>query len=446
MIILGAGPAGLVLGNLLAAAGIDCVVLERAAGADVQTRARAGFLAANTVRILDRHGLAEGLHRRGRPHSVCEFRTEERRFRLDYGSLGRGERHTVYPQQELVTDLVTRYTALGGRIRFRTEALAVLDADGARPSVTVRGPDGRPGRWEGRYVAGCDGRHGAARRSLPPGAVRRRHRDHGVSWLGLLAEAPPSLDAVGYAVHDRGFAGHMARTADVTRYYLQCPRGTPADAWSDDQVWAELDLRMRAERYGPLRRGPLLQRTVFDLESDVLEPLRHGTLLLAGDAAGLLSPSAAKGANLAVLEAELLAHALIRALAHGDHEGLDAYSARCLPHIRRAQRFSRWMIRLLHDVPDTGAGALSDMPGTGAGPLPDIPGTGAGPLPHIPGAGEDSPPDVPGTNEGSPPDIPGTGAGSPSPFPDDLTKPACLETLRTSRAEQDWFAENYVGI
>ncbi|MFF6975150.1 4-hydroxybenzoate 3-monooxygenase [Streptomyces tsukubensis] len=380
VIVLGAGPAGLLLGNLLLAAGVDCVVLERSAEADVRTRARAGFLAANTVRILDRHGLGDGLHRSGRTHSLCEFRTGDGRFRLDYGSLGRGERHTVYPQQELVGDLLTEYTGRGGRIRFGTEALAVRDADGVRPSVTVRGPDGRPGRWQGRYVAGCDGRHGAARRSLPPGAVRRHHRDHGISWLGLLAEAPPSLDAVGYAVHPAGFAGHMARTADITRYYLQCPRGTAPDDWSEDRIWAELELRMR----GPLRRGALIQRTVVDLESDVLEPLRHGSLFLAGDAASLLSPSAAKGANLAVLEAELLARALTDDLLHGDSEGLDAYSARCLARIRRAQDFSQWMIRLLHDLPENSSQH------------------------HI--------------------------------------RRPCLETLRTSRAEQDWFAEQYVGV
>ncbi|MFI6846183.1 4-hydroxybenzoate 3-monooxygenase [Kitasatospora sp. NPDC050467] len=387
MVILGAGPAGLLLGNLLHRNGIDCAVLERADRMHVQTRARAGFLAAETVRTLDRHGLAEGLHRRGRRHGSCEFRTDDGRFRLDYGSLGRGEQHTVYPQQDLVTDLLTQYLDAGGRIHFETEALAVLDASGPRPSVTVRGADGRPGRWRAGYVAGCDGRHGATRRSLPPGAVRH-HRDHGVSWLGLLVEAPPSLDAVGYAVHDRGFAGHMARTPEITRYYLQCERGTPADAWSEEQIWDELDLRMRAGDYGPLNRGRILQRAVVDLESDVVEPLRHGSLLLAGDAAGLISPSAAKGANLAVLEAELLARALIDDLAHGDGDALSRYSARALARIWRAQEFSQWMIRLLHSSP---------------------------------------------------------GSDGESLFRDSLRR-SRIESLRTSRTHQDWFAENYVGL
>ncbi|WP_042377801.1 4-hydroxybenzoate 3-monooxygenase [Streptacidiphilus melanogenes] len=392
MVILGAGPAGLVLGNLLLASGIDCVVLERADRAHVQTRARAGYLAANTVRILEEHGLAEGLRRGGVPHAVCEFRSGDGRFRLDYGSIGPAGAHTVYPQQELVTDLLTHYLDAGGRLEFETEAVAVLDADGTRPSVVVRTADGegqgRNGRWRGRYVAGCDGRHGAARRSLPAGVVRH-HRDHGVTWLGLLAEAPPSLDAVGYAVHRRGFAGHMARTSEVTRYYLQIERGGPADAWSEQRIWDELALRMRAADYGPLRRGPIVQRAVVDLESDVLEPLRRGSLFLVGDAASLLSPSAAKGANLAVLEAEILARALVDDLAHGNPEGLDRYSARCLEHIWRAQEFSHWMIQLLHSPP---------------GP-----------------------------------------ADGETLFHDALAR-SRLETLRTSRTHQQWFAEGYVGV
>ncbi|MFK0223189.1 4-hydroxybenzoate 3-monooxygenase [Streptomyces vinaceus] len=394
VIVLGAGPAGLVLANLLHAAGIDCVLLERASPTHVRTRARAGFLAPNTARILDRHGLADGLHRRGTRHGTCEFRTRGGRFRLDYGALGQGGQHHVYPQQYLVADLLAHYLDHGGRIRFHTEALAVgdADADGTRPYVTTREPDGRPTRWTARYVAGCDGRHGAARRSLPPGAVRRHHHDHGVTWLGLLAEAPPSLDAVGYAVHDRGFAGHMARTPDITRYYLQWQRGLPADAWPEQRIWDELDVRMRAADHGPLHRGPLRERGIFDLTCDVVEPLRHGSLFLAGDAASLLAPAAAKGANLAVLEAEILAEALTGALTRGDTAGVDGYSDRCLEHIWRAQEFTGWMTRLLHAPPDPGEGE-------GAGPS----------------------------------------------FQAALRR-SRLASLRTSRVHQEWFAENYVGV
>jgi p-hydroxybenzoate 3-monooxygenase len=390
VVVLGAGPAGLVLGNLLLQNGIDCVLLERETRDRVQTRARAGFLAANTVRILDRHGLAAGLRRRGREHGTCEFRTEDGRFTLNYAGLGRGEPHTVYPQQDLVTDLLTQFLDAGGRVHFSTEAQAVLDADSSAPRVTAREPDGGTTQWRARYVAGCDGRHGAARRSLPPGAVRRHHSDHRVTWLALLAAAPPSLDAVGYAVHPRGFAGHMARSPEVTRYYLQCERGTSPESWSEDRIWDELALRMRADRYGPLRRGTVIERGTVDFESDVLDPLRYGSLVVAGDAASLISPCAAKGANLAVLEAELLARAFIADLAHGDPEPLAAYSVQCLAYIRRAQDFSRWMIRLLHGSPDAvGTSGVSAM---------------------------------------------------------DTHQRSELETLRTSRARQDWFADRYVGL
>ncbi|MEU5219681.1 4-hydroxybenzoate 3-monooxygenase [Streptomyces sp. NPDC020807] len=387
VVIVGAGPAGLVLANLLLRAGVDCVVLERSGRDDVENRARAGFLAPETVRVLQRHGLDGGLSRRGQQHGVCEFRTVDGRFRLDYERLGKGEPHTVYPQHELVADLLGQYVDAGGRVRFDTEAVSIDDIGGSAPTVTVREADGRTVRWRGRYVAACDGRHGAGRRALPPGAVRRHHRDHGVSWLGLLAEAPPSIDAVGYAVHPRGFAGHMARSADITRYYLQCARGTRPESWTDKDIWDELDLRMRAEEFGPLTRGRVIQRTVIDLESDVLEPLRHGALFLVGDAAALISPSAAKGANLAVLEAEILALALVADLNDGDPEPLTHYSARALDHIWRAQEFSHWMIRLLHAATGTDDAAFQEG------------------LRH-----------------------------------------SRMASLRTSAGHQDWFAENYVGM
>ncbi|MFI6151432.1 4-hydroxybenzoate 3-monooxygenase [Kitasatospora sp. NPDC051170] len=387
VVVLGAGVAGLTLANLLQTAGVECVVLERATRDHVQTRARAGFLAPGTVRALERHGLAEGLRRRGVPHGTCEFRTRSGAFRLDYRQLGLREHHTVYPQQDLVTDLLAHYLAGGGEVRFETRAVSVDGADGERPTVTVRDAEGRPGRWGARYVAGCDGRHGAARDSLPPTA-RRHRRDHGVTWLGLLAEAPPSLDAVGYALHERGFAGHMARTPEITRYYLQCAPGTPADAWSEQRIWDELDRRMYAAEHGPLRRGPVVQRSVIALESDVVEPLRHGSLLLAGDAASLLSPSGAKGANLAVLEAELLAGALVDDLVHGEPASLEQYSRRSLEYIWRAQEFSHWMVQLLHAPSESESEASFET----------------------------------------------------------ALRDARIDALRTSRTHQDWFAENYLGL
>ncbi|WP_410665871.1 4-hydroxybenzoate 3-monooxygenase [Amycolatopsis sp. lyj-84] len=377
VLIVGAGPAGLVVGNLLRAAGIDCLILERKSREYVENRARAGFLAANSVRVLDGNGLADGLLANGVRHDTCAFRAEQGEFELKYGELGGGEVHTVYPQQFLVTDLIAEFLARGGEIRFETEVSSV---SGTEATIIA---DDRLLRAE--YIAGCDGRHGVSRRSVPAKVFQR---DHAISWLAILAEAPPSMSAIGYALHERGFAGHMARTPTVTRYYLEVPRGEDPDTWTDDRVWDELHLRMRGERYGALKRGPVIERRIVDLGSHVMDTIQRGKLFLAGDAASLISPAAAKGANLALMEAEILAKALIAAHETDDTTALDRYSAECLPRIWRAQEFSHWMIGLLH---------------------------------------------------------------SPAGYDDEALfqralRDARLESLRVSRAHQDFFAENYVGI
>ncbi|MER5523471.1 4-hydroxybenzoate 3-monooxygenase [Streptomyces sp. NPDC002677] len=379
VVIVGAGPAGLVLGNLLLDRGVDCVILERRGRDAVEGRARAGFLAPHSVRILTENGLAAGLLARGQTHTTCLFRSDRGEFSLDYGKLGLGEPHTVYPQQELVRDLVAEYLRRGGEIRFGAEAEEVTDG-----RVRVRGG----ADVTGRYVAGCDGHRGIGRAALTAHGARTARWDHGVSWLAVLVAAPPSLPAVGYALHERGFAGHMARTASVTRYYLQCPRGTDPAEWSEDRIWTELATRMRTAEFGPLREGAVLEKTLVDLRSDVLETLGAGRLWLAGDSAGLISPSAAKGANLAILQAESLARALESAVAHGDEAGLARYAGSCLPRIWHAHEFSQWMSTLLHG--------------------PD---------------GDD--------------DTARYGRA---------LQYARLESLRTSRSHQDFFAENYTGI
>ncbi|WP_217551644.1 4-hydroxybenzoate 3-monooxygenase [Streptomyces sp. GbtcB6] len=387
VVIVGAGPAGLVLGNLLLDRGIDCVILERRDRAAVEGRARAGFLAAHSVRVLTEHGLSAGLLARGKTHTTCLFRSDRGEFTLDYGKSGLGEPHTVYPQQELVRDLIAEYLRRGGEIRFGAEAEEVAGeaaGEAAEGRVRVRGG----ADVTGRYVAGCDGHRGIGRAALTAHGTRTARRDHGVSWLAVLVAAPPSLEAVGYALHERGFAGHMARTAAVTRYYLQCPRGTAPADWSEDRIWTELATRLRTAEFGPLRHGAVLEKAVVDLRSDVLESPGAGRLWLAGDAAGLISPSAAKGANLAILQAELLARALEGALAHGDGTGLARYAADCLPRVWRAHEFSHWMSGLLH------------------GP-----------------AGEEDE----------------ARYGRALQY-------ARLESLRTSRTHQDFFAENYTGI
>ncbi|MEV6911568.1 4-hydroxybenzoate 3-monooxygenase [Amycolatopsis sp. NPDC051071] len=377
VLILGAGPAGLVLGNLLRAAGIDCLILERRSREHVENRSRAGFLAANSVRVLTENGLADGLLRNGAEHDTCAFRSDRAEFELNYRELGRGEVHTVYPQQFLVTDLIAEFLSRGGEIRFGAEVSSVSGTD-----ATVIADDLL---LRAKYIAGCDGRRGVSRRSVP---ARVFPRDHGISWLALLAEAPPSMSATGYAIHERGFAGHMTRTSTVTRYYLEVPRGEDPDDWTDERVWDELNLRMRAEQYGPLKQGAIVERRIVDMGSHVMDKIQRGNLFLVGDAASLISPAAAKGANLAVLEAEILARALIAAHRKKDTAPLDRYSAECLPRIWHAQEFSHWLINLLH------------------GP---------------------------------------SGHDDEAVFQRAL-RDARLESLRVSRAHQDFFAENYVGI
>jgi len=379
VLIVGAGPAGLVLGNLLRANGIDTLILERGSRERVQTRARAGFLGANSARVLTEHGLDAGLRQRGQWHYKCAFRDSDGQFELNYAALGRGEVHTVYPQQDLVTDLIAEYLDRGGRLRFDVTVTSVDPA-----TATVRHLDGQS---QGRFLIGCDGSNGVTRAAMPASAVRHA-RDHGIAWLAVLAQAPPSMSAVTYAMHDNGFAGHMARSPEITRYYLQVsPDDSPA-AWPDERVWAELNTRMRVDEFGPLRQGPIVERRIVRLRSDVVDPMRHGRMFLAGDAASLISPSAAKGANLAIMQAEVLARALTDAVATGDERGLAEYSRTCLPRIWRAQEFSHWMITLLHGPTATG-----------------------------PDAGFQR-----------------------------VLRRARLDSLRDSRAHQDFFAENYVGI
>ncbi|MFI7002356.1 4-hydroxybenzoate 3-monooxygenase [Nocardia sp. NPDC050175] len=345
MLILGAGPAGLVLANILQAAGVESMVLERRSREQVQHRARAGFLAPDSVAILREHGLAAGLDAHGHTHDRCEFRTPAGSIDLRYSELGSGRVHTVYPQQDLVTDLIEEYLRRGGTLRFDTTVERIDDIHTDRPTVVARDETGRELRFAARYLAGCDGARGVARTAVP---ARTASRDHGITWLALLAQAPPAGDSVIYGVHDAGFAGHMPRTAEVTRYYLQCDPATDPEHFSEQQIWAELRRRLAAPGSPALVTGPIIERTLVRLRSQILDTLQAGRLFLVGDAATSISPSAAKGANLAIFGAQLLAGGLVDAMRNADETALQQYSAEYRPRIERAQEFSRWMIDLLH--------------------------------------------------------------------------------------------------
>jgi p-hydroxybenzoate 3-monooxygenase len=334
--IVGAGPAGLFAANVLVRAGIDCVVFERLAEDGVRARARAGQIEYRTVRLLDRHGLADGLLRRGTTMGTCEFRRSGKRHVLDYEALS-GAAHHSYPQQLLVGDLVDSLRAAGGEIRFGAPVESIRLAD--EPVVVTGGEEVRCG-----FVLGCDGFHGVAR--VAARGTRACGVDFGARWLAILAETPASGVEQIYGLHPEGFAGQMHRSSTVSRFYLQIPPDADAAAWDADAVWSQLDTRLAAEGE-PLARGPVIDSSVLELHSYVTEPMQAGRLFLAGDAAHIVTPAGGKGMNLALQDAAELTEGLLAHFRSGDPARLDAYSSTRLPRIWQTVEFSHWMLQLL---------------------------------------------------------------------------------------------------
>jgi p-hydroxybenzoate 3-monooxygenase len=363
VVIVGAGPAGLTVANLLRAASVDCVVLETESRQFIEQRPRAGFLEEWAVRALERRGLADRIVERAPTHTEFEFRFEGGRRRFRYTEIT-GHQHYVYPQPLLVTDLVREYADVrGGEILFGVRDVELHDIGTERPSVSYTDPEtGERRLLRCEFVAGCDGARGVTRTAMPDGSTTVARHDHGVGWLALLAEAPPSSDCVILGVHPRGFAGHMARSPEVTRYYLQCPPGDAPENWPDERVWSELHTRLAVDGAPPLTEGRLVEKRVLDMHNYVTEPMAHGRLYLAGDAAHLVAPIAAKGMNLALHDALLLGDALTAYCAKGDDSGLRGYSATALRRVWHYQEFSQWLSELYHG-PSSGdpfrAGAAS---------------------------------------------------------------------------------------
>ncbi|UZJ32444.1 4-hydroxybenzoate 3-monooxygenase [Streptomyces endophytica] len=346
--VVGAGPAGLTVANLLRAAGVDCVVLEAESREFIEQRPRAGFIEEWAVHALDRHGLAGRLLETAETQAQFEFRFDGRRHTFRTGELS-GRRHFVYPQPLLVTDLVAAYVdEAGGDARFGVRDVRLHDIDGDRPAVSYTDPrTGARHHIACDVIAGCDGARGVTRAAIPAGRTVLTRYDHGVAWLALLAEAPPSAEGVVFGIHERGFGAHMARSPEVTRYYLQVPPGADADDWPHARVWDELQTRLAAAGTPPLTEGPLREKVVLDMHNYVVEPMAYGRLYLAGDAAHLVAPIAAKGMNLALNDALLLAEALI-ARHHGDDSGLAGYSDACLRRVWQYLEFSQWLSEVLH--------------------------------------------------------------------------------------------------
>ena len=348
--ILGAGPSGLLLARLLHNAGIDCVVLEARDRAYVEQRQRAGVLEQSTVDVLRASGAGERLELEGMPHDGIELSWSGRRHRIDFPKLTGGKRVWVYAQTEVVKDLIKLQLADGAPLLFEANATSVTGADTDRPTIHYT-HEGEDRTLTCDYVVGCDGYHGVTRQAIPESALSTYERVYPFSWFGILADVPPSSDELIYAHSPRGFALLSMRSHTVSRLYLQVPNGTDPAAWTDEQIWDELDARFAVDADWKLARGPITQRAVLPLRSSVTEPMRWGRIFLAGDAAHIVPPTGAKGLNLAAADVTVLARAFEELKTTGSHQGLDAYSDTCLRRVWRAEQFSYFMTTTLHTDP-----------------------------------------------------------------------------------------------
>lgn len=345
--IVGAGPAGLSLALMLERAGIESVVIESQSREHVERRVRAGLLEQNTVDLMHELGVGERLAREGLLHEGIHLRGPGGTQRIDIAGLT-GRRITVYGQQEVVKDLIAARLAAGGEIHFEATATALGGLDDEQPSITFV-KDGETSELRCEAIAGCDGFHGVSRASIPDGELSEYEHVYPFAWLGILAEAEPATDELIYAWHENGFALYSMRSPRISRLYLQVPAGERIEDWSDERIWAELRLRLGGGE-DVLNEGPVIDRGVTAVRSYVCEPLRHGRLFLLGDAAHIVPPTGAKGLNLAVNDARLLATALAAWFAGGPEAGLDDYSKAALRRVWGVQDFSNYMTHLLHDL------------------------------------------------------------------------------------------------
>jgi p-hydroxybenzoate 3-monooxygenase len=346
--IIGAGPSGLLLSQLLHRAGIDSVVLEHRSRDYVLARVRAGVIEQGSVAILRDAGVAARLDREGIVHHGVAIAAGNEQLHIDFRPFNASV--TVYGQTELTKDLMQARDAAGGALLFAVADVALDDLDSRNPSVRYS-VAGEQRVLECDYVAGCDGFHGVSRKSIPEHVLRTHERVYPFGWLGVLAEAPPVSPELVYANHERGFALCSMRSSTRSRCYVQCPLDDDVAAWSDARFWDELRSRLPSGLGAALPIGPVLEKSIAPLRSFVAEPLRYGRLLLAGDAAHIVPPTGAKGLNLAVGDVRQLADALIAHYAERSEALLDGYSAAALRRIWRAERFSAWLTQVLHRFP-----------------------------------------------------------------------------------------------
>lgn len=353
VVIIGAGPAGLLLGQLLHQAGIDNTILEQRSADYVLGRIRAGVLEQVTVDLLEQAGAAQRMRAEGLPHDGIELLFGGQRHRIDLHALTGGKRVMVYGQTEVTRDLMQARAAAGLPTVYEAEQVTPLGYDGDRPQVTYQ-KDGRTHTLQADFIAGCDGFHGVCRASIAPERLRTFEKVYPFGWLGLLSDTPPVAPELIYAHTERGFALCSQRSATRSRYYLQVPLTEKVEDWSDEAFWSELRLRLDPEARERLVTGPSLEKSMAPLRSFVTEPMRFGRLFLAGDAAHIVPPTGAKGLNLAASDVGYLARALAQHYGERSDAGIDGYSAQCLARIWKAERFSWWMTSLLHRFPEAG--------------------------------------------------------------------------------------------
>jgi p-hydroxybenzoate 3-monooxygenase len=349
--IVGAGPAGLLLAHLLGREGIESVVLEDRSRDYVLQRVRAGVLEQGSVDLLREVGLADRLDREGLVHHGIELRFEGRGHRIALTDLTGGRSIWIYGQQELVKDLIAARRASGGLTRYEVEDVRLSEVDTTAPTLRFR-HDGDEHEVVCDFIAGCDGFHGVSKTAIPATIRREYHREYPFSWLGILATVPPSTDELIYAWHERGFALHSLRSPELSRLYLQVDPSDDVAAWPDERIWEELRLRFATTDGWTLADGPIIEKGIAAMRSFVLEPMQHGRLFLAGDAAHIVPATGAKGLNLAVADVRVLAAAIAAWYRDGDDTALAGYTERCLRRVWRAQDFSSTMSLMLHRLPD----------------------------------------------------------------------------------------------
>lgn len=348
--IVGAGPAGLMLSHLLHLQGIESVVLEARSREYVEQRVRAGVLEQATVELLRETGLGDRLDREALIHHGIELRFDGRGHRIALSDLT-GRAIWIYGQQEVVKDMIAARLGSGGAIHFEVEDVVISGIDSTAPTLRFR-EEGRLEELTCDVVAGCDGFHGVSRDAIPAGVLREYHREFPFAWLGILAAVAPSTDELIYAYHDRGFALHSLRSPEISRLYIQVRPDEDIRAWPDDRIWEELRTRLASDDGWTLTDGPVIEKGIAAMRSFVVEPMQHGRLFLAGDAAHIVPATGAKGLNLAVHDVGVLADALASWYRTGDTEGMDRYSERCLSRVWRVQEFSSAMSSMLHRLPD----------------------------------------------------------------------------------------------